>query len=181
MEHTLQSWLLTARTRRRLSQRELSNIAQVNIASVGVVERGDHSNWSPRIAAAIGLALHEVAPFTPEEITTFCALTGVEMSIFADRPGMSEREAAHRQIKPIIDRLLDQFDLMSVIAFIKNAEALVRTLRTGALEPKRETVLTHVSAPKYRPDLNATEQVFTDYAKAPKPRATPLKKKSGGA
>lgn len=180
VEATLQSFLITARIRRQLSQQVLANIAAVNRAAVSEVERGAHDKWSPRVAAAIGLALHEVAPLTPEEVTNFCRLTGVAMSIFAHVPQHSERDLKRRSIMPAIDRLLDRYEPTAIVAFLMAVDGLMRGLKDAAIEPEPQ-ILTHVSAPKYRPDLNATEQVYTDYAKAPKPRATPLKKKSGGA
>lgn len=163
-----------------MSQQELANIAAVNRAAVSEVERGAHDNWSPRVAASIGLALHDVAPLTPAEVTDFCRLTGVAMSIFAHVPQQTERDRNRRILMPTIDRLLERYEPNAIAAFLTAVDSLVRGLKDAALETEPQT-LTHVSPPKYRPDLNATEQVFTSYApKNLAKRAKPIKRKTGG-
>jgi transcriptional regulator with XRE-family HTH domain len=175
MDTTLSAFLIQARTRRRLTQLELANISQTVKNTISNVERGTHTNLTRRTATAIGMALHEVQPFTDSEMVQFCTLTGVPMHTFAETPQLTDRDRERRQVLPYVDSLLSRYTPESVLFFLQSIDTLTRALipKTKQEEPRE---FTHVSAPKYRADLNATEQTFTRYAAATPAKAKPKAK-----
>jgi transcriptional regulator with XRE-family HTH domain len=173
---SLASFMVQARTRRRLTQLELSNISQVNKATISTVERGTHDSITARTAAALGLALHEVQPLSETEIIAFCQLTGVPMHIFADTPQLTQRDRDRRLVQPYVDGLLARYTPESVMFFLQSIETMTRSLIPRE-DAQADQTFRHVSAPKYRADLGGTEQVITEYARAPKKPAGNSKKK----
>ena len=147
MHANLQSWLIQARTRRRLTQQELANIAQVATATISTTERGVNQVWTPRIATSVGLALHEVQPLNEDEITEFCLLTDTPMHIFAQPATLTNRERDRRLLMPILDKLLDRFTAESVLVFMQSLEAVVTTLKPRASTSPEDQVGTHVVPP----------------------------------
>lgn len=177
MANSLAAFLVRARTRRRLTQQQLANIAQVNIESIGTVERGTRDTWTPRIATSIGLALHEVEELTPSEMADFLRFADVPADMFQRRPQLSEREREYRVLKPTIDRIIDKIGVSNLLAFLAATEALA--LSSGERD-EEEPTLRHVSQPRARPDLGGVETVITEYSRAkPQPAAKSRLKKGG--
>lgn len=176
MSTTLSAFLIQARTRRRLTQLELANIAQLHKATISTVERGAHKELTTRTSAAIGMALHEVQPLSETEIVDFCTLTGVPMHTFADTPKLTQRDRDRRLVQPYVDGLLARYTPESVMFFLQSIETMMRSL-IPRQDAESEQTLRHVSAPKYRADLGGTEEVITEYARAPKKPASTNKKK----
>lgn len=178
MTNSLQSFLIAARTRRGLSQQELANIAQCHIRTIGDVERGTKVQWTPRVAAMIGRALHEVERMDAEEISDMLRLTGISGAIF-NTPVETEAVRDRRIMLPIIDRLIAQRGMAATLGLLHSIEVFL-SAKPVEEEPEEEPpILTHVSPPKYRPDLGGTEQIITQYqaAKPKAKQATPLKRK----
>lgn len=175
MQTNLATVLIQARTRRRLTQLELSNISQLAKATISNVERGTHTELTPRTAASIALALHEVQPLSEDEMVQFCTLTGVPMSIFSQTPQLTDRDRERRQVLPYVDSLLSRYTPESVLFFLQSIDTLTRALIPKS-QPEEPRELTHVSAPRYRADLDATEQTFTRYAAATPAKAKPKTK-----
>jgi DNA-binding XRE family transcriptional regulator len=173
---TLATFLIQARTRRRLTQLELANIAQINKGTITNVERGVHTGLTLRLATAIGMALHEVQPLSETEIVEICQLTGVPMHIFADTPQLTQRDRDRRLVQPYVDGLLARYTPESVMFFLQSIETMTRSLIPRE-DAQADQTFRHVSAPKYRADLGGTEQVITEYARAPKKPAGNSKKK----
>ena len=177
MANNLATFLLRARTRRRLTQQQLANIAQVNLESIGTVERGTRDTWTPRIATSIGLALHEVEELTPAEMADFFRFAEVPSDMFQRRPQLSEREREYRVLKPTIDRIVDKIGVSNLLAFLAATEALA--LSSGE-RAEDEPTLRHVSQPRARPDLGGVEQVITEYARVKQQPDAKAKLKKGG-
>jgi transcriptional regulator with XRE-family HTH domain len=178
MPQTLQTFLLAARARRRLSQQELANIAQCHVMSVSKVERGEHANWSPRIAAAIGLALHEVLELSGDEMSDFLRLTGVPGSIFLASQPITDEERDRRVLAPVVDRLRKRYGVERLLALLSSIDALTRAEQPAEEEPEAIPTLRHITPPRYRPELGGTEQIITDFGPLTKKPAKPNRKKA---
>lgn len=180
MPATLQVFLIAARTKRGLSQQELANVAQVHISTIGKVERGEVVTLSPRIAAMIGRALHEVERMDVAEISDFLRLTSVSGAIF-NTPPESESARERKVVMPVVDRLISQHGMIAVLNLLHSIEQFTNPRAQPQEDPAEEEppILTHITAPKYRPDLGGTEQIITQYqaAKPPAKKASPLKRK----
>ena len=180
MTTSLQVFLIASRTKRGLSQQELANVAQVHISTIGKVERGDVTTLSPRIAAMIGRALHEVERLDVQEISDFLRLTNISGAIF-NTPPESESARERKLVMPVIDRLIASHGMVAVLNLLHSIEQFTTPRAQPQEEPAEEEppILKHVTPPRYRPDLGGTEQIITQYqaAKPPAKKATPLKRK----
>ncbi len=180
MSNTLQGFLIASRTKRGLSQQELANVAQVHISTIGKVERGEVTSLSPRIAAMIGRALHEVERLDVHEMADFLRLTKISGAIF-NTPPESESARERKLVMPVVDRLIAEHGMVAVLNLLHSIEQFTTARDQPKEQPAEEEppILTHVTPPRYRPDLGGTEQIITQY-QASKPtakKATPLKRK----
>ncbi len=180
MVNSLQTFLIAARTRRGLSQQELANVAQCNIRTIGDVERGVKVAWTPRVAAMIGRALHEVERLDVHEISDFLRLTNISGAIF-NTPPESESARERKIVMPVVERLIASHGMVAVLNLLHSIEQFITPRAQPQEEPAEEEppILKHVTPPRYRPDLGGTEQIITQYqaAKPPAKKATPLKRK----
>ena len=82
---------------------------------------------------------------------------------------------------PVVDRLLSQHGMIAVLNLLHSIEQFTNPRAQPKEEPAEEEapILTHITPPKYRPELGGTKQVISQYqaAKPPAKKATPLKRK----